>query len=141
MAKTFNEIVRVTPQKIRDYSVKCRAVRQGKSVIEVQKPLGLVLNELYYVKGTTNTYKVRLMFMPSKRNEQPTKDKNSPLWVTCDCAFFLYNCEVALARAGSSSVIHSNGKRPVVTNPKLIPYVCKHVYRAMFTATSTYRTR
>jgi hypothetical protein len=69
MAKTFNDLVKVTPQKIRDYSVKCRAVRQGKPLVQVQKPLGLVLNELYFVKGTTKTYKVRLLFLPIKKNE------------------------------------------------------------------------
>lgn len=48
-------------------------------------------------------------------------------WVHCSCPFFLFHCEVALAKQGSSSVIDSNGKPPVEKNPNMIPMMCKHI--------------
>jgi hypothetical protein len=53
---------------------------------------------------------------------------NTRVWCWCSCPYFKYHCEVALASKGSSSVVQSNGQRPRVTNPKLEPRVCKHVY-------------
>jgi len=38
-----------------------------------------------------------------------------------------YNLEVALARYNSSSVRSSNGDLPRIRNPKMIPYLCKHL--------------
>ena len=52
---------------------------------------------------------------------------NTRVWCWCDCPYFKYNCEVALASKGSSAVIQSNGQRPRHTNPRLEPRVCKHV--------------
>jgi hypothetical protein len=48
-------------------------------------------------------------------------------WVHCSCEHFLFTCEYALAKYGSSSIISSNGKPPVITNPRLLPVVCKHI--------------
>ena len=44
--------------------------------------------------------------------------------LTCDCDFHKYTCEVALARHGASSIIHSNGEFPYQTNPRGVPLVC-----------------
>lgn len=52
---------------------------------------------------------------------------NTRVWCSCSCPYFLYHCEVALTLRGSSSIIFSNGKMPNQTNPRRIPYVCKHV--------------
>lgn len=51
----------------------------------------------------------------------------NPSWVHCDCEHFLFTCEYALTSYGSSSIIDSNGKPPVFTNPKLLPCICKHI--------------
>lgn len=48
-------------------------------------------------------------------------------WVTCSCPWFLFFCEYALAKRGSSDIINSNGKPPIITNPRQWPYICKHV--------------
>lgn len=48
-------------------------------------------------------------------------------WMHCSCPWFLFFCEYALARRGSSDIINSNGKPPDITNPKQWPYACKHV--------------
>jgi hypothetical protein len=53
-----------------------------------------------------------------------------PTWVRCSCPYFLYYVEVALTRHGSSSVYYSNGRYPMIRNPKLRPYLCKHLIAA-----------
>ena len=59
------------------------------------------------------------------------KRKNHhPCWVHCDCEYFLYYLEVALAARGSSNVITSNGNFPKVRNPRMRPYLCKHLLEA-----------
>jgi hypothetical protein len=49
--------------------------------------------------------------------------------VSCSCPFFLYNCEAALAAAGSGVILYSNGAPPVHTNPMKRPYLCKHLFK------------
>lgn len=59
---------------------------------------------------------------------------NSPdakVWVTCNCEYFLYHCEVADEKKDSTDIFHSNGKKPRVTNPNMVPHICKHI-AAMF---------
>lgn len=58
------------------------------------------------------------------------KQNKHPCWVHCDCEYFLYYLEVALAARGSSNVITSNGAFPQVRNPRMRPYLCKHLLRA-----------
>jgi len=54
-------------------------------------------------------------------------DKNSQIWASCDCEWFLYYCEVALTKKGSSDVIYSNGENPKITNPRRLGIACKHI--------------
>ncbi len=56
---------------------------------------------------------------------------NARAWVSCDCPWFLYVCEVALVKNDSSDVVHSNGMKPKQTNPKMKPQICKHIVKAM----------
>lgn len=58
------------------------------------------------------------------------RKNHHPCWVHCDCEYFLYNLEVALAARGSSNVITSNGNFPKVRNPRMRPYLCKHLLEA-----------
>lgn len=51
----------------------------------------------------------------------------SKAWVSCDCEYFKFHCEVADTRRGSSDVIHSNGKFPKITNKRGVAHVCKHI--------------
>jgi hypothetical protein len=50
------------------------------------------------------------------------------VWVWCDCPFFTYYLEVADAADGSSDVINSNGQPPRIRNPRMVPYLCKHLW-------------
>jgi hypothetical protein len=55
------------------------------------------------------------------------KGVSSKGWVSCSCPYFLFHCEVALSEDESSSVLYSNGAAPSITNPSMIPVICKHI--------------
>jgi hypothetical protein len=54
-----------------------------------------------------------------------------PSWVTCSCEDIMYRWEAVLTRQNSSSLLHSNGAWPVVTNPSGRKAICKHVARVL----------
>ena len=136
MALTVKQILRFTFPDIKERARRCRARRMAAKTLDDNK-LGELLFERYRVQGTTDRYVVDLKYLPMTKNQPAVKDEDAPLWVSCDCGFFLYRCEVALARRGSSSIVYSNGKRPVHTNPRMVPYVCKHAIRAINTSITT----
>lgn len=48
--------------------------------------------------------------------------------VDCECKYHpMWGAEVALQKRKAAQILRSNGKLPVVRNPKLQPYGCKHV--------------
>lgn len=51
--------------------------------------------------------------------------------VRCTCEFFTYTCEVALHKQGAATIAQSNGERPELTNPKMVPTPCKHLYAVL----------
>lgn len=51
--------------------------------------------------------------------------------VSCSCDYFWSHCEVALNAKDAADIKYSNGDKPVVTNPSMIPYVCKHLVAAL----------
>lgn len=81
----------------------------------------------------------------SKDPKQYLMRPDSRLWVHCRCPYFLYYCEQALAQIKASSVFpdgcdpgkRGKGKlrdsqgRPILRNPNLTPYLCKHLYAAI----------
>jgi hypothetical protein len=66
-----------------------------------------------------------------------TRNKNTLAWVSCDCEYFLYHCEVALQKKGSTDVIYSNGARPKITNPRMLAAVCKHCIAVLLAGAHT----
>lgn len=51
-----------------------------------------------------------------------------PVEVSCSCGDFLFKgFEYALMKKGAAKIIYGNGEPPKITNPKLIPGVCKHL--------------
>lgn len=76
-------------------------------------------------------YDVVIEFYPTEMNRDVFKKPSidNPVWVKCSCPYFLFNCEYALAKHGSSEIDYSNGKPPVVTNPRMIPMLCKHLFK------------
>ena len=55
--------------------------------------------------------------------------KDSPVYVSCSCPDFKFRWEVSLAHRNNTSITYSNGAYPKITNPQLVPGVCKHVFR------------
>lgn len=55
-------------------------------------------------------------------------DKDSLVWVSCNCGFWCFTTEYAVAATGSTNIIFSNGQPPYVRNPKRVPYLCKHLF-------------
>jgi len=57
------------------------------------------------------------------------RGKNAQVWVTCDCEYFQYNCEVALFDEDSSNIRWSNGEgyQEHGPNPDAAPRACKHL--------------
>lgn len=128
MPLSLSQMYRVTPGNIRKNSkaavVKVRKRGQYKKYAR----LGDTYEIVYKVKCTKEWRNVTLRFLKGKNNEQPKASLAQPVWVRCTCPWFLYNCEYALTKNGSSWVHYSNGEPANQTNPKNIPFVCKHVY-------------
>jgi len=72
--------------------------------------------------------------------EPPAFTDQSEVWVRCDCEFFLYGCEVAVARKNSAPLGKANGGvsngawyngvtegRHRSPNPHGVPVICKHL--------------
>jgi len=57
--------------------------------------------------------------------------KTAKIKAICDCENFKYVWEVALIKQKSSVKCFSNGKKPVITNPKMKPGMCKHLIAAL----------
>lgn len=58
----------------------------------------------------------------------PDKGLDSPVWLTCSCEFWLFNCEYAVNKVGSTFIRKCNGDKPDIRNYGRIPYCCKHIY-------------
>jgi hypothetical protein len=63
-----------------------------------------------------------------KKSQIPALIKQKRVLVDCSCEFFKYYCEYALWAHGAARIRHSNGEKPVITNPSLVPLLCKHLY-------------
>lgn len=63
-----------------------------------------------------------------------------PVWVNCTCPAFRYYSEVALTRKNSSDIIESDGSTPTQNNPRMEPYICKHLYATAKVAMDKRRT-
>ena len=59
-------------------------------------------------------------------------DRTSSLFkAICDCENYKYVWEVALMKQKSAVKCYSNGKKPVITNPRMKPGICKHLVAAL----------
>lgn len=77
----------------------------------------------------------------SKDPKQYMLRPDSRMWVHCRCPYFLYYCEEALNRIKASSIFpdgcvpskrnHGKTNGRIKRNPKLTPYLCKHLYAAV----------
>lgn len=135
---TLGQIIRATPRKIwknaRGIKVKVVASKFG------QTPEKTPYFEAMIKAQSTKTATSRPLKRVEVHNVIIRQYGTSPVtlasggittkhrsWVHCSCEHFLFSCEFALAKYGSSSIINSNGEPPIITNPKLLPMVCKHI--------------
>jgi len=128
--KKFYLLVRKTPNSIKKRCSSCFVKIHSSLYIDDPKEKNLYKRVLVYVRGDrAKTYHVTFKFFnvdPEKKEDLRQKE----CWVHCSCPFFKYNLEVVLAKTGNSSVIKSNGDLPVVRNPNMIPYLCKHINKS-----------
>lgn len=134
---TLQELINLTPAE-----VKARA----QDVRPIAK---------YYETGSKDDFKrthrkyptiynqVRMYFRVSKPRKKSKKTRHqsiirffgppsadSQCWVWCDCEYFTYTLEVALAKMNSSAVENSNGEAPIIRNPGNLGFLCKHLVKA-----------
>jgi len=114
-----------------------RAMETNAAVIKVSSSRQRGVDTMVFVvrcRAHTESvyYDVVIELLPGEVHKDVFKmpSEQSPCWVKCSCPFFLFKCEYALARVGSSEIDYSNGKKPIITNPKQFPILCKHLYRA-----------
>ena len=70
------------------------------------------------------------IYMPKGKKIRGKGTRTGPsnkCWVTCSCPYWRYHCEVSVAARGSSNVLISNGQFPKIRNPRMKPYLCKHL--------------
>lgn len=140
----LGQIARLTPSEVRmrgmrTCTVRVRNVKIDMSDIGVSKIIQTQSLCIERTHQSTIQMFHHIGNMPSTVKELrklqtgvPTGNSlwKAPVWVGCDCEFFLYTCEVALAKYGCSDVRHSNGAFPIIRNPRMVPMLCKHLIAA-----------
>jgi len=121
--------MKLTPRKIQRNANLCRVFKSmikahmGKDMYGEHK---LVRGQ---VKATDGKRRVTFKIY-GKMDPDGNMTNRSKAWVHCDCPYFRYYVEVALAAQKSSDVIASNGQFPKIRNPNMRPYLCKHLWAA-----------
>lgn len=122
--------VRYTPKK---------AKRKANGVVvRLQYALkGFKLNEgwyylfIGYCTDTRSQLRNKHRFFIKRYLDDKLKNQKSKIKALCDCENFMYVWEVALTKQHSAVRYKSNGKKPVMTNPRMLPGVCKHLLAAI----------
>lgn len=126
-----------TPKVGKDPRGYYRAVLASARTNEAGKKTKRIELRFYWPKGRAkaDTYipdKLRQNGVPYfGPTEAPKFDLDTPVWVQCNCEWFLYNAEVANAESDNSTIKYSNGKAPVINNPREIQHLCKHLISAI----------
>lgn len=120
---TLRQLVRNTPR-----AIAIRALMQCRTNITraliTEDDFGNRVREVAgLVRATDGDRFAIIMFYEPDKKDLPA----SRVWIHCSCPFYLYHNEVVNALRKSSDVINSNGELPVVRNPRMIPYMCKHL--------------
>jgi len=127
---TLSKIIGATPQNVKDSAREVgvalnKAVTDGETTFYSFKARS---------KGGKDTYTPQIVLTGTdiKKTQLP----RSKAWVTCTCSYFKFNCEAALTKHGSSSIIHTKGYKPKGSkrgpvNPRMIPQICKHLVKVV----------
>lgn len=131
--KTLRQLINSTPSDVAERSRNTIVVIMGGVKRIYDDGLQTVVFKAQCRAHTERVYyEVLIEMYPTEIHQNVFKKPSldNPTFVKCQCPYFLYHCEYALARVGSSEIDYSNGKRPLITNPNNIPYLCKHLYKA-----------
>lgn len=132
-----DKILRNTPTKVRNRTKACSIKVKNPGKESSHPSIGRCWEQDWHVQCLDGIRTVTLRWVgdkkPGPRGEQDLGEphKRNKIWVSCTCPFFLFYNEYALAMVDSSDIQYSNGEPPVIRNPKMTPYVCKHGYMAI----------
>jgi len=125
---TVEKLLKLTPPKVR-YRASYPRIRiiQDKKVAKYRKLY--TRTALGNTESTGDSYTQTLRIHGSKKFPSDFSVKPpSDMWCHCSCPYFTFYLEVTLQLHGSSTIKNSNGELPKIRNPKLKPYLCKHLY-------------
>jgi len=134
-----------TPPAVKKRSALCniKTIQAGKYK-KIKEDL--VYEIVYEVKCLDGARRVTLRYYSPKKFGRgfgkglvlSYPDDNMEVWVSCTCPYHKFYVEFALAKHKSSSILYSNGKPPVIKNPRYSPFICKHTILAVQTAVKDY---
>jgi len=135
----LSTLVQMTDQGTRKRSQLCQArVAHTTDGEDGGVPYMEVIS-IAHCKESKHSYVVTYRFSNPDNNK--ISMVQHPTWVRCSCPSFLYRLEVALSKHGSSDVYYSNGRYPMIRNPKLRPYLCKHLMVSLSGAVNELKAR
>lgn len=130
----LTQLARLTPAKVRSRAATVRVTRI-KAYLDADEK-----GDFKYVtanaRGDDGIRNIVIRLYGDRRANGVMKPNNK-CWVHCSCPYWRYYCEVAVAARGSSSVISSNGRFPKIRNPRMRPYLCKHLLASVDIAAKT----
>lgn len=112
---SFKYLYRFTPHKFRERAdhVRVRLLTRTK-------------NDKYIYKSVSDNGNVhKQMVKPLLSKKLENIDQDVVVW--CDCENFQYENEVVLWKSDASHKINSNGKWPIIRNPRRVKKLCKHL--------------
>lgn len=128
---TLRQVLKRTPPNWLANSEDCR-IYKSKKIIDIEDKNPVVLAIVYSLfdhAGNRKTDPTQHRCYIKGLNGKKTAIISSNVEMSCDCEAFMYWSEVALNRKGAAPIIFSNGDDPVMRNPSLTPFPCKHLVR------------
>lgn len=126
----LSQLARATPKVIQRNSTKV-SISKVKAYIDKDD-----IGEHKYItanarsRGSNKRWSLVIRIY-GKVTRKGTVKPNNNAWVSCSCPYWRYYCEVAVTARGSSSILISNTQMPKIRNPRMRPYLCKHLLRAI----------
>ena len=119
------QMKKYTPAKIKKRTIKTvRSTALVKASYDTDEQ-GPHQRAMFKVIATTIPRRVIFKIYGDPNGEKTIFQR--PTWVHCSCEWFTFFCEYALAKRRSSDIINSNGQAPKEKNPRMWPYICKHI--------------
>jgi len=109
----FDQLAYATPAAVRSRSSAVRVTHLGVEDVD-----GVGLTDIFSVGAKSENYLAWIYI-----------DEHDQCLVSCACKYFCFTLETALANAGASVVLYSNGEAPVERNPLQRKFLCKHLYK------------